>query len=240
MANLLREQGPTRVVIDTTSAKEIQDALINAGQNLVNRKGGDSSADIVAGINQLKDAQQQAIEHGWTSTADALGHDIDVLSGKAVDIKQEVAKTGDRQRRVSHQEAAAYKAVAHANQILQHKGNAIFKTEVTHLQRLMKDGLMGDKFNAGKVREAIHTAERLQVKALAAGHTKLAHNLGADVNRMKAFLGRKADTSNQKLGTIAAKDTSVKVVTNVTSTIGVRSLESAQSVVSRYGRVQAF
>lgn len=240
MSRLLSEQGATRVVIDTTSAKEIQDALVNAGQNLVNKRGTDSKADIATNIERLKEAQVKATEHGWTSTADALGHDIDVLSGKVVDVKQEVAKTGDRQRKVTQAEHNAYKAAAHANQILQHQGNRIFKGEVTKLQGLMKDGIMGDHYNSSKIREAVHVAERLQVQALRAGHTKLATNLGNDITRMKALLAQRAAAGNAKLNVIANKDTSVKVVTNVTSQIGIRSLESAQSVVSRYGRQAAF
>jgi len=267
MVSLLREQGATRVVVDTTSAREIQTALINAGSNILNRSKGDSRIDILSGIAKLQDAQIQATEHGWTGTADQLGRDIQALRKVAATAPEHAAKVTAkavkqsgfdlldplkgvrdmaraimRQGRLEHREKIrTERTLAHLAQVHTHEGAKAFVGAINQAQRLIRQGTKdGLVTNSHKVKGAIDLMRTVQKRALEAGHAKLARNLGRDIERMKAALNAKAQIANAKLNVIANKDTSVKVTTNVTSTIGVRSLESSQSVVQRYGRVQAF
>lgn len=250
MTRLMAEADPAKKAgIQTFASKELQAGLRNVAESIIRHANTQGSKD--EGLAKLAAAQEQALAYGWTELAAELGADIERLKaktpgadevGKAVadHARSERSEAPKTTRAVKHM-TEILKSVNHLQQVDTHRGVRAFVKASEAAARLIRQGTKdGLVTNASKVREAIRVMERTQKRALENGHTKLARNLGRDIDRMKATLGRKQDQGNRKLGTIAAKDTSVKVVTNVTSQIGVRSLESAQSVVTRYGRVVAY
>ena len=85
------------------------------------------------------------------------------------------------------------------------------------------------------IRDTIADLKREQVRAQDAGATRLARNLGRDITTLRAALGRKQDTANARLGTIARKDTSVSVTVPVTTSVSVRDVVQKSTTYSRYG-----
>jgi len=237
MTRLLREaQGPERVVIDTTSAGEIGMAMRNAADEIVK---GSTAFTRGADLQRLVAAQRQAQEHGWTATADHIGRDIERLARKtpsAPQIGQAVAEAsgkgakGDGDRELT-------RVMRHLSQVDSHRGNeALFGRSSDRLARQVRDAMR----TTGKdrdvvIRDTIGDLRREQRRALESGHRTLARNLGKDIDVLRNSLARKQDAANAKLATIAGKDTTVRVTTNVTTSVSVRDVAQKSSTVSRYG-----
>lgn len=237
MTRLLREaQGPERVVIDTTSAGEIGMAMRNAADEIVK---GSTAFTRGADLQRLVAAQRQAQEHGWTETADHIGRDIERLARKtpsAPQIGQAVADAsgkgakGDGDRELT-------RVMRHLAQVDSHRGNeALFGRSSDRLARQVRDALR----TTGKdrdvvIRDTIGDLRREQRRALESGHTKLARNLGKDIDVLRSQLSRKQDTANSRLSTIANKDTSVTVNTTVNTAVSVRDTVAQTNVSKRYG-----
>lgn len=244
MARLLREaQGAERVVIDTTSAGEIGQAMMNASKEILT--GSKSQADIVAGIAKLQEAQQQATEHGWTAVADSIGQDIEALKkkvpgtgdlagamGKA--LTAEAKKQGDAADRIG---TRLGKTLGHLQEAAQRPAQRAFAHGLKDVQKELMKAWTGDKDNAIHLGKAIALAEKLQERALAQGHKGLARNLGKDIDRMKTAMGIAQKEANRTLDQIAAQPTEVKVTTNVNTNISVRDQETTARSASRYGMV---
>lgn len=232
--------------INTTSAGEIGAGMKNAADALVKGLTRDNQGSAVA---TLVEAQRQAQAAGWTDVADAIGRDLEaarrwmpkpetfasaVLKGSQQGVAAGIGK-GERKR--EHDISARLRgALDHVGQVSSHKGNrALFERPMERLYDLMKKAFMGDHTDRGALKEAIRVAERQQRRALEHGHTKLARNLGHDIDRMKRALGSKQDTANTKLTTIAGKDTKVSVTTTVSTSVSVRDTQTSVNVSKRYG-----
>lgn len=246
MSRLLREsQGIERVILDTTSAGEIGNALKNAAEEVF--RGANSPAEIGKGIASLVEAQQQAREHGWTEVADFIGTRIEALRRKtptASQIGREVGKaTDDRDRegpsKRDRQNAIRIgEVIKHLRQVKDDgKGRdygfdrAAQRSSRALIRALSTTGRDRDKV----IRATIRDLEREQKRAEAAGATKLARNLGRDITTLQRTLGRKQDTANTRLNTIARKDTSVSVTVPVTTSVSVRDVQQKTTTYSRYG-----
>jgi hypothetical protein len=265
MVDELKKQGFERLIVDTQNATELGTALKNVADNLAAK--AKTKDEIAQAISQLQLARTQAQDHGWMDVATTITGDINTLKakvptadavGKAVSkhklktdafdlmdplkgVRDAIHKVQAQIRQQHRDKIRADNALKHLDQVHTHEGAKLWVHSLEAAAKLIRQGTKdGLVTNAGKIRDAIHIFQKDQHQALAAGHAKLAKNLGRDIDRMKLLLGHKEDATNSKLATIAAHPPTVHVTTNVQSTIGIRSSESASSVVARYGRVVAF
>lgn len=250
MTRLMKEtQGFDRDLLKTFNATELGDALKNASDALVN--GADTAAKREGGIKTLESALAQATEYGWTQVADHLRANIErlrkgeggqgernasmvraVAAGAAAGVTRGMKKSAK-----DDDDKAFRKVIDHLKQVDSHKGNErLFGRSSDRLAERVARAMRstGDKSDR-VVRQVIRQLEREQKRALNAGHTKLARNLGRDINVMKNVLGRKTDTSNQRLNTIANKDTSVAVTVPVTTSVSIRDVQRTTTTSARYG-----
>lgn len=253
MTRLLHDaQGADRVVIDTTSSKELGTALVNAAREI---SGGSTAGTRNADIQALIDAQKQATEHGWTQAAADIGVEIDKLKGgkggaaskadvrEALDqaIRSDPKKQGDLSDRIGLRIGRTMGDLSRMigrQDTSKMSGKLLAPLNAMHRQ--LAKAWTSDKDNAHLLEKAIRTGERAQRQALREGHTKLARNLGNDLAQLRRVTSGGLGNATRELGNLAQKPPPVvNVTTNVTSTIGIRDSDQANTVIQRYGRAVA-
>ena len=233
-------------VINTTSAGEIGLGMKNAASAITK---GLTKENREGAIATLVEAQKQAQAAGWTDVAAAIGREIDTAQRwvpKPESFASAVAKgatqgvvagIGKGQRADRKDDRELTRVMRHLSQVDSHKGNErLFGRTSDRLARQVRDALRATgKDRDSIIRSTIGDLKREQARALASGHTRLARNLGRDITVLRSTLGRKQDTANSRLGTIARKDPKVSVTVPVTTTVSVRDVAQKTTTYSRYG-----
>lgn len=240
-----------KAVIQTTSSKELGQALMNASKVLLHQTTKDR--DIPAALEKMARAQKAATEYGWTEVADQIGRDMkDLQEGKggkgevgtATRTAREVARAVDRALRAMPKTMGDSadrigqrlgRTLGHLQQAAERPAQREFARGLRAIEREARKGWTSGDDNAEHLRKAISMAERLQSRAVREGHRGLARNLGKDIDRMKQAMSIAQRDANRKLGVIAEKDTSVSVRTTVNTNISVRESETASRTATRYG-----
>lgn len=231
------------------AGQNIEDATTEAGKayNAAVTRGErrDKAHQDVGGFNVtriMEDIRQQMRETGSTledaSTVIGdrlakLGYDIDDSNSNMGRLFNRA--TGrlvrDRDRNEKQMDVLAR---------IYREGNRRQDKGLQRAAELLKDGVTGDRENSGRVRQAIRVLEREQKQALAQHQTRLARSLGRDINVLKRTTQQGLGSATRELGNLADKPPPVvNVTTNVTSTIGVRDSDKANTVIQRYGRAVA-
>lgn len=233
--------------LNTTSAGEIGLGMMNSSDALVKglTKGNQGSA-----IATLVEAQRQAQAAGWSEVAEHIGQNLEaarrwmpkpeafgaaVLKGSMAGTAAGIGK-GERAK-ARKDDRDLTKVMDHLRQVDSHKGNErLFGRTSDRLARQVRDALRATgKDRDSIIRSTIGDLKREQKRALESGHTKLARNLGRDITVLRSTLGRKQDTANTRLSTIANKDPKVSVTVPVTTTVSVRDVVQKSTTYSRYG-----
>lgn len=201
---------------------------------------------LTADIEQLKAKVPSAPEIGQaTQAAQSSGGLLTVIPDTikrgldAVGMKMVRGQDGSMRimtRAAARQERLLGEVTGHLAQVASHKGNREFAPAMTRAARMIneaqdKTGAAGRK----ATRAAIDFLNTQQKRALAAGHVKLARNLGHDIDLLKGRLAGKQDTTNRHLSAIQAKPTKVSVTVPVTTSVSVRDTTTQTRTASRYG-----